>query len=119
MGAGGNLGMTGIQIAKNVIGATVIAAAGSEGRAQIGRALGADHAVNYDRHDLTDEVMRITGGKGVDAILVDKPQIAALLEHEFGAAPLSVVWHAIEHQTYAAVAEELSGLGRLSGSSGM
>ena len=57
--------------------------------------------------------LRVEIAKGVDAILVDKPQIAALLEHEFGAAPLSVVWHAIEHQTYAAVAKELSGLGRL------
>ena len=43
MGAGGNLGSVGIQLAKNVAGATVIAAAGSDDRCAIGRALGADH----------------------------------------------------------------------------
>jgi NADPH:quinone reductase-like Zn-dependent oxidoreductase len=68
MGAGGNLGSIGIQIAKNVIGATVIAAAGSDDRAQAGLDLGADHAINYNTHDLRAEVMRITGGKGVDVL---------------------------------------------------
>jgi NADPH:quinone reductase len=68
MGAGGNLGTLGIQIAKNVIGAKVIAAAGSDDRAQLGRDLGADHAVNYNTHDLTAEVMKLTGGKGVNVL---------------------------------------------------
>ena len=68
MGAGGNLGSIGIQIAKNVIGAKVIAAAGSDERAEIGRALGADCAVNYDARDLHAEVMAFTGGKGVDVL---------------------------------------------------
>jgi NADPH:quinone reductase len=68
MGAGGNLGSIGIQIAKNVIGAKVIAAAGSDDRAQLGRELGADHAVNYNTHDLTAEVMKLTGGKGVNVL---------------------------------------------------
>ena len=45
MGAGGNLGSIGIQIAKHVIGAKVIAAAGSDDRAKLGLELGADHAV--------------------------------------------------------------------------
>ena len=68
MGAGGNLGSIGIQIAKNVIGAKVIAAAGSDDRAQLGRDLGADHAVNYNTHDLTAEVLRLTAGKGVNVL---------------------------------------------------
>jgi len=68
MGAGGNLGSIGIQIAKNVIGAKVIAAAGSDDRAQLGRALGADHAINYNTHDLTAEVMKLTNGKGVNVL---------------------------------------------------
>jgi NADPH2:quinone reductase len=68
MGAGGNLGSIGIQIAKNVIGAHVIAAAGSEERASLGKKLGADHAINYTTHDIYDEVMKITGGKGVDVL---------------------------------------------------
>ena len=56
MGAGGNLGSIGIQIAKNVIGAKVIAAAGSDERVAIGLALGADHGVNYNTHDFHAEV---------------------------------------------------------------
>jgi NADPH:quinone reductase-like Zn-dependent oxidoreductase len=68
MGAGGNLGSIGIQIAKNVIGAKVIAAAGSDDRVQTGLALGADHAVNYNTHDLAAEVMKLTGGKGVNVL---------------------------------------------------
>jgi NADPH:quinone reductase len=68
MGAGGNLGTIGIQIAKNVIGATVIAAAGSDERVRLGLNLGADHGINYATHDILEELMRITGGKGVDVL---------------------------------------------------
>jgi NADPH2:quinone reductase len=68
MGAGGNLGSIGIQIAKHIIGAKVIATAGSDDRVQAGLALGADHGVNYNKQDLRDEVMRITAGKGVDVL---------------------------------------------------
>jgi NADPH2:quinone reductase len=68
MGAGGGLGAAGIQIAKNVINAQVIAIAGSDDRVAIGRSLGADYGVNYNTHDLTAEVMRITDGKGADVL---------------------------------------------------
>lgn len=68
MGAGGNLGSVGIQIAKNVIGANVIAAAGSDERVRAGLTLGADFGVNYRTHDIRDEVLRITGGRGVDVL---------------------------------------------------
>jgi NADPH:quinone reductase-like Zn-dependent oxidoreductase len=68
MGAGGNLGSIGIQIAKNVIGAKVIAAAGSDERVQIGLDLGADHGVNYTTGDLHAAVMSFTGGAGVDVL---------------------------------------------------
>ena len=68
MGAGGNLGTIGIQIAKNVIGAKVIAATGSDERAKLGLALGADHAINYNTHEIEAEVTKLTGGKGVDVL---------------------------------------------------
>jgi NADPH:quinone reductase len=68
MGAGGNLGTIGIQIAKNVIGAHVIAAAGSDARVQLGLKLGADHGINYATYNICDEVLKITGGKGVDVL---------------------------------------------------
>ncbi|HKT17579.1 MAG TPA: zinc-binding dehydrogenase [Stellaceae bacterium] len=67
MGAAGNLGSIGIQLAKN-LGAKVIACAGSDDRAAIGRALGADHAINYSKHALKQEVMRITEGHGLDMV---------------------------------------------------
>lgn len=65
MGAAGNLGTIGIQLAK-AAGATVIAAAGSQARADIGTTLGADHAIDYNAVNLRDAVMEITGGAGVD-----------------------------------------------------
>ena len=68
MGAGGNLGTVGIQIAKSVIGATVIAAAGSDDRVQRGLDLGADHGINYNARDIRDAVMEITGGRGVNVL---------------------------------------------------
>ena len=68
MGAGGNLGSIGIQIAKNVIGATVIAAAGSDDRVKVGINLGADYGINYNTQNIRDEVLKITGGKGVDVL---------------------------------------------------
>jgi NADPH:quinone reductase-like Zn-dependent oxidoreductase len=68
MGAGGNLGTTGIQLAKNVIGATVIAAAGSDNRVKMGLDLGADFGVNYNTQDIVAEVLKFTGGKGVDML---------------------------------------------------
>jgi len=68
MGAGGNLGTVGIQIAKHVIGATVIAAAGSDDRVNMGIDLGADHGVNYNARDIRDAVMDLTHGRGVDVL---------------------------------------------------
>lgn len=50
--------------------------------------------------------------KGVDCVLVDKPQMVAVFHREVSGHPFSVVWHAIEHQTYAAVARDSRGLQR-------
>lgn len=67
MGAAGNLGSLGVQIAR-MRGARVIAAAGSADRARVGHDLGADAIVDYSMADLTDAVMAITHGKGVDVV---------------------------------------------------
>ena len=67
-----------------MIGAQVIAAAGSEARAALGKKLGADYAINYATHDIRDEVMRITGGKGVD-VLYDNIANPAVLPSAFRA----------------------------------
>lgn len=68
MGASGNLGSIGIQIAKNMIGARVIAVAGSPARAQVGLSLGADFAIDHATQDIAAEVMRVTGGQGADLL---------------------------------------------------
>jgi NADPH:quinone reductase-like Zn-dependent oxidoreductase len=68
MGAAGGLGSIAVQAAK-LLGAQVIAAAGSDARVETAKQLGADHAVNYRATDLTAEARRITGGKGVDVVL--------------------------------------------------
>jgi NADPH:quinone reductase-like Zn-dependent oxidoreductase len=88
MGAGGNLGTIGIQIAKNVIGARVIAAAGSDDRVQLGQKLGADHSINYTTHNILDEIMRVTGGKGVD-VLYDNIANPAVLPLAFRAIAMN------------------------------
>jgi NADPH2:quinone reductase len=65
-GAGG-VGSAAIQLGK-AAGATVIATAGSDGKVEICRALGADHAINYKTQDFVDEVKKITGGRGADVV---------------------------------------------------
>ena len=82
MGASGNLGSIGIEIAKNVIGATVIAAAGSDDRVQVGIGLGADYGINYATSDIHDETMRLTGHSGVD-VLYDNIGNPAVLPQAF------------------------------------
>ncbi len=67
MGASGGLGSVGVQIAK-LAGATVIAGAGAAERVQVALELGADHGIDYSKVDLTEAVMDITDGKGVDLV---------------------------------------------------
>ena len=67
MGASGGLGSVGVQVAK-ILGATVIAGAGSDERVKTALSLGADFGVNYRRDDLEAEVMRLTEGRGVDVV---------------------------------------------------
>ena len=67
MGAAGGLGLTGIQVAKS-LGATVVAAAGSDERVDVGRDYGADFGVNYNKRDLTEAVKEFTDNKGVHLV---------------------------------------------------
>src|SRR6476661_6146749 len=68
MGAAGGLGSALVQAAK-VLGARVIAAAGSDERVAAALELGADEGINYRNQDLTAEARRITGGAGVNVVL--------------------------------------------------
>jgi len=62
--AAGGVGQIMVQWAK-AIGARVIATVGSEAKAEIARALGADHVIFYDHQDVAAEVRKITDGLGV------------------------------------------------------
>ncbi len=86
MGAGGNLGSIGIQIAKNVIGAKVIAAAGSDERIRLGINLGADYGVNYETRNIREDVLRLTHGKGVDVLYdnIANPKVLPLAFEAIG-----------------------------------
>ncbi len=86
MGAGGNLGTIGIQIAKNVIGARVIAAAGSDARVALGKQLGADHGINYATQNIFVEVMKLTEGKGVNVLYdnIANPEVLPLAFRAIG-----------------------------------
>ncbi|KAI0829943.1 alcohol dehydrogenase [Trametes gibbosa] len=64
----GGVGIAAVQLAK-ALGAKVIAAAGSQEKLDISiRHGGADHGVNYSNEGWQKEVMKITGGKGVDVV---------------------------------------------------
>lgn len=65
--AAGGVGQLLVQMAK-MIGAEVIATAGSEEKAAIAKGLGADHVIIYTKQDFEAETKRISGGKGVHVV---------------------------------------------------
>ena len=67
-GASGSVGSSAIQLAKRA-GLTVIGSAGTSKGLELVRAEGADHAVNHTEEGYTNEVCRLTGGKGPELIL--------------------------------------------------
>ncbi|MGY9055775.1 MAG: NADPH:quinone oxidoreductase family protein [Alphaproteobacteria bacterium] len=67
LGATGGVGIAAIEVGK-MLGAKVIAAAGTDEKCRIALELGADHAVNYSTQSLRDEVKAATGGAGADVV---------------------------------------------------
>jgi len=67
-GGSSGVGTAAIQIAKHW-GAKVIATTGSDEKARRLRQLGADAPIDVSQHDFLPEVMRLTGGRGVDVVL--------------------------------------------------
>jgi NADPH:quinone reductase-like Zn-dependent oxidoreductase len=65
--AGSGVGVAAVQIAK-LLGARVIATAGSDAKLEKARALGADEVVNYETQDFVQEARRLTDKKGVDVV---------------------------------------------------
>ena len=67
-GGAGAVGNYAIQLAK-LNGARVITTVSFDQKAEIAKAAGADHVVNYRTEDVIQRVMDITGGAGVDRIV--------------------------------------------------
>jgi NADPH:quinone reductase len=67
LGAAGGVGLTAVEIGK-VLGARVIAAAGSAEKLAIARAHGADELIDYSTESIRDRVRELTGGNGADVV---------------------------------------------------
>ena len=70
LSASAGVGTAAIQVAKNVVGARVIATTSTAEKAAKARELGADEVINYKEEDIAEQVKAFTGGAGVD-VLVD------------------------------------------------
>ncbi|MBW3539333.1 MAG: NADPH:quinone oxidoreductase family protein [Planctomycetes bacterium] len=66
--AAGGVGTCAVQIAK-ILGAKVMAAAGSEEKLRLAENLGADALVNYTRDEWPQRVLNVTDGRGAELIL--------------------------------------------------
>lgn len=67
LGAGGGVGLTAVELGKQM-GARVIAVASTEEKLALTRAYGADETINHCESDVRARVKKITGGGGVDVI---------------------------------------------------
>ena len=67
LGAAGGVGATAVELGK-AMGATVIAAAGTDEKLQFAAGLGADHAINYSTGDLKQATKDLTAGLGADVV---------------------------------------------------
>ncbi len=67
LGAGSGIGSAAIQIAK-LVGARVLATAGSDEKLKQARALGADETINHSKQDIAEEAKRMTAKRGVDVV---------------------------------------------------
>ena len=68
LGASGGVGIACVQIAK-MLGARVIAAAGSEDKCKKLRQTGADYTIDYSKQDFSREAWTLSGKTGVDVVV--------------------------------------------------
>ena len=68
LGASGGVGTAAVQVAR-MLGARVIACAGSDEKCQRLMELGAEAAINYSERDFSREAWNLSGKKGVDVVV--------------------------------------------------
>ena len=68
LAASSGVGSAAIQMAK-LIGCQVIATAGGDAKMARARELGADHTIDHYRQDISAEVRKLTGKRGVDVVV--------------------------------------------------
>lgn len=91
-GGAGAVGHYAVQFAK-AAGATVITTVSSPQKAEVARAAGAGHAIDYKRDNVGERVMALSGQKGVDAIVeVDFVGNAKLISHMLRPRGLVVIY---------------------------
>ncbi|WP_072804571.1 type I polyketide synthase [Rhodococcoides yunnanense] len=71
-GAAGGMGLAAVQVA-HLLGARVIATAGTEDRRAVARAAGADDVLASRSLNYSEEVMALTDGRGVDVVFNSSP----------------------------------------------
>ena len=69
LSASSGVGTAAIQVAKNIIGARVIATTSSDKKVQMAKALGADEVINYSKEDITERVKELTTRRGVEVVV--------------------------------------------------
>ena len=69
LSASSGVGTAAIQVAKNVVGARVIATTSSDEKARKARELGADEVIDYTSEKVDERVEELTDGRGVDVVV--------------------------------------------------
>ncbi len=69
LSASAGVGTAAIQVAKNVVGARVIATTSTPEKAAKAKELWADEVINYSDEDIAERVKALTGGQGVDVVV--------------------------------------------------
>src|SRR5205807_1415327 len=67
LGAAGGVGLTAVEIGKE-LGARIIAAAGGPDKLAVAREHGADELIDYQSESIRDRVRELTGGLGADVV---------------------------------------------------
>ena len=67
--AGSGIGSAAVQVAKLAGASMIIATASSDKKLALAKALGATHLIDYSAGKFADQVMALTGGRGVDLVM--------------------------------------------------